>query len=110
LLSGRQVGQQCGNEIQANVFDLLAELVMKIVGLEDDVLAEECLLHATLIRTHSGRGKLTDVQRLDGGRVVLFEETIERIVLIGELGFADRLAEIEENARAAENAAARRSK
>ena len=47
------------------------------------------------------------MQRLDGGRVVSCEKTIERIVLIGELGFADRLAEVEEDARAAENAAAR---
>ena len=72
------------------------------------MLAEEGLLHAALVSAHGGRGNRTDVQRLNGGlSAVVREEVVERIVLIGELGFAYRFAEVEENARARKDAAAR---
>jgi hypothetical protein len=71
------------------------------------VLREEGLLDAALVGADGRRGERADVERLDGRWVVGRQEAVERVVLIGELGLANGFAEVEENARSAEDAAAR---
>ena len=66
LLGRCEVWQERGNQVEADVFDLSAKLIVEVARLEDEVLREEGLFDAALIGAILRRANLTDMERLDG--------------------------------------------
>ena len=80
---------------------------MEVARLEQNVFAQERLFEAAFVGAYHWRRELADSQLLNGRlTAVLLEKCVERVVLVGELGFAHRIAKVEQNPRPAEDAAA----
>ncbi len=109
LLFGRgETRNYVGQQPSADVFNLLAELVMKVAGAEDQPVAKKILLHAALIGANSGRSEWRDAELLGHGlETVGYQKLVEGAELIRQRRFPNRIAEIEKDARSAENALAR---
>lgn len=102
LLSGCEIGQELGNQVEADGFNLLAELIVKVAGTEENVIAEEGLFRAAFVGAILRRADGCDVELADNGWIVSLQEGVKRSILFWERWFAVGFSVIEKDAGAAE--------
>src|ERR1035438_2472091 len=93
LLGGREIGQQFRNQIETNIFELTAKLIMKKAGAKDESPAQKRLFNSTFVGARCGRRERLNAELLDSGlSAVRLEKTVERIELVSERRLPYRIA------------------